>query len=252
MGLLGLGVAGASVVVGTVGAVWVLATAPPEFRPSLRAFSVPAARLLATSGAAFTAISVAALLISYTDVIIISQVLGPASVPAYAVPYSLLTVFISLILVALDAMWPAFGEAASIGDGTWLRAAHRRVVFGCLAASIVFAIAIATAGPFVIRIWAGDAVVPPAGLLLVLGAIAVIQGFELPYGRILIATGRVRGYALAGLLNAAINLPLSIILARPLGIVGVALGTLIGYVLLAPPLIVWARRALRDVEGERT
>jgi O-antigen/teichoic acid export membrane protein len=207
------------------------------------------ARGLLRGGSAFTSVSLAALLIMYTDAIVISQALGPSAVPAYVAAFTLLTFFMSLGLAILDATWPGMTEAAAAGDWTWLRRSlDRLVVLGVVGAS-TFALVLVLQGPAIIDLWVGPEARPPAGLLPVLAAIALVQAIELPHGRLLISMGRLRAYASFGLANAALNLVLSVFLVRILGVTGVAVATLLGYLVFAPPLVLLARRALTAAAG---
>jgi O-antigen/teichoic acid export membrane protein len=113
-----------------------------------------------------------------------------------------------------------------------------------IASAVVFAVFIVTAGTTIVDLWAGPLAVPPPALFVVFALIALVQAFELPYGRILITLQRVRTYMLIGLASAAVNLALSVVLVRAYGIIGVAFATLIAYLGFAPILIGLARSAL--------
>jgi O-antigen/teichoic acid export membrane protein len=244
---LALGLTVAGIGVSTVGAAWVFRQRSPALGPSVRQVDRAVGASLLRTGTWFTALGIAALVISYTDLIVISHVLGPASVPAYAISFSLLGLFVGIELAILDAIWPAFGESAARGDRRWLEATHRRVVSISVAGATAFGALFVAFGQPVIRLWAGEEVVPPVGLLIVLGGLALIQAYELPHSRMLMALGHVRTNSLLGLANAAVNLPLSIIFAMRFGIIGVALGTLVGYIVVGGFLVVRARRALDEV-----
>ena len=231
-------------------AVYVFARRFRDALPSIRHVSLRVAGSLLSTGSGFTMIAVAAIVISYTDVIVITQVLGPASVPAYAIAYTLLQVFVGLEMLVLDAAWPGYVEAAARGDHRWIRTTHRRLTRLFLVGPCVFAIGLIVLGQPLIRVWAGADVVPPFSLLATLAVLAVVQAYQLPHGRLLTSLGHVRFNAGLGMLSAAINLPLSIILARQLGITGVALGTLIGYLVIGGFLVARARRTLAELAPE--
>jgi O-antigen/teichoic acid export membrane protein len=234
--------------IGPVGG-WVLVffRRAPSLRPRADAFDSSAATSLLKTGLAFTGISIAGLVISYTDLIVITQILGPTSVPPYAIAFSLVMIFVGLEMAILDAAWPAYSESAARGDRAWLVATHRRIMRLCAMGSLTFAVLFVTLGQSVIRVWAGPEVVPPRELLFVLAALAIVQGLQLPFGRMLTALGHVRGNTVLGLANAAINLPLSIFLVHRVGITGVAIGTLVGYLVIGSLLVVQVRSAIAQV-----
>lgn len=199
---------------------------------------------LLRTGLQFTGLTLGALIISYTDNIVIAQVLGPIQVPPYAVTFMLAQLFIMLEMIVLDAAWPAYVEAAARGDGDWVRRTHVRLVRVSLAGALASGVALLLLGRPVIRLWAGADAVPSMALLAVMALLIGVQSVQLCYGRLTTALGAVRTNMLLGLANAAINLPASILLARSIGLPGVALGTVIGYAVIAVPLIVLSTRAL--------
>lgn len=205
------------------------------------------ARSLVATGIGFTGMALAGLLISSTDVIVITQVLGPASVPPYAVAFALLALFVSLEMAVLDSMWPAYAEAAARGDRHWVRVANRNITGLLVAASATFSVGLVLVGGEFIRLWAGPEAVPPPWLLVTLAGIAMIQSVLLPHGRALTALGHVRRNTMLSLTGAAINLPVSIVLAGILGITGVALGTLAAYLVTGVFVVRSARQAIARV-----
>lgn len=208
-------------------------------------------RPLLRLGVQFTGLTLAGLVVSYTDNLVIAHVLGPIAVPPYAVTFMLAQLVILLVMMLLDAAWPAYVEAASRGDAEWVRRTHQRLVRVSLAAAAGWGIVLLAVGRPLIRLWAGPDIVPSTALLGAMALLVVVQSVPLCYGRLTTALGGVAINMWLGLLNAAINLPASILLARWIGLPGVALGTVIGYVVLAIPLIVFASRALAALSAGR-
>ena len=106
-------------------------------------------------------------------------------------------------------------------------------------------LAVVTVGPVVWSWLTGTAAVPTRGLLLVLGILACVMSASTALGVFLSATGRLRIQVVAAALMAATNLPLSIALVGPLGVVGPAWGTIITQVVfvLVPVGSWWAVRS---------
>jgi O-antigen/teichoic acid export membrane protein len=250
---LAVGFAVMGIGIGVAAAALVFGIRNPGLRPSRTLFDRSQARSLLGEGVAFTGLGIAALVIMSADAIVITQVLGPAAVPPYAVPFSILTLFFGFELAMLDAVWPAYSESAARGDTGWLQSTHRALTRTLLLGSLIFGVLLVVVGPGALMLWAGPEIVPPMAVLVVFAIIAIVQAYEIPLGRILLALGHVRRYTLLGFLNAAVNLPVSIVLAPRIGITGVAIGTLAGYLVSGPFLLVWARRRLsqlKDGDGE--
>lgn len=250
---LAIGFAVMGIGIGVAAAVLVFGVRNPALRPARTSLDRSLARSLLSEGVAFTGLGIAALVIMSADAIVITQVLGPAAVPPYAVPFSILTLFFGLELSMLDAVWPAYSESAARGDTNWLQSTHRTLTRTLTLGSLIFGVLLVVLGPAALTLWAGADVVPPTSVLVVFAIIAAVQAYEIPLGRILLSLGHVRRYTLLGFLNAAVNLPVSIVLAQRFGITGVAIGTLAGYLVSGPFLLVWARRRLsrlKDGSGE--
>jgi O-antigen/teichoic acid export membrane protein len=189
------------------------------------------------------------MVIGYTDLIVIAQLLGPDQVPAYAVAFSFLTMYVAMELAILDAVWPGYSDAASRGDLTWLVRTHRRVTLLFTVGALVLASLMVLIGQPFIRVWAGPNVVPSMALLVTLGALGVVQAYQLPHGRMLTALGHVRTNSILAVVNAAINLPVSLVLVTWIGLPGAAAGSLLGYLVVGPFVLVKARAAMGAVGG---
>jgi O-antigen/teichoic acid export membrane protein len=219
----------------------------PQLRPRATLVSWMEGRALLTVGADFFVLSIAALIITSTDNLVIAHVIAPSAVTPYAVTSKLTQVPTMITLLALQAAWPAYRETATT-DVAWLRRTHRRMRLLGVAAPVLVGLTLLLAGRPFIQLWAGPDAVPSTGLLLWLIGIALIQGVLLPPGRLLTALGATRMNALVGAANAGINLPLSIVFAKRFGVAGVAMGTAVGYALTGALLLVASRRRLAHLE----
>lgn len=246
---LAVGFTAVGIAFGLFAALLVFKFRSPELRPALGSIDGRIARSLLGTGASFTTLGLAAMVIGYTDLIVIAQLLGPDQVPAYAVAFSFLTMYVAMELAILDAVWPGYSDAASRGDLTWLVRTHRRVTLLFTVGALVLASLMVLIGQPFIRVWAGPNVVPSMALLVTLGALGVVQAYQLPHGRMLTALGHVRTNSILAVVNAAINLPVSLVLVTWIGLPGAAAGSLLGYLVVGPFVLVKARAAMGAVGG---
>lgn len=219
----------------------------PALRPRTALVSWREGRSLVGVAADFFILSIASQVIASTDNLVIAHAIDPAQVTPYAVTSRLTQLPTVLVLLALQAAWPAYREAAT-HDVPWLRRTHGRMRLFGAALPVVAGGLLLLVGRPLIELWAGPEAVPSASLLGWLVLIAVIQGVLLPPGRLLTTLGSTRLNATVGAANAAINLPLSIVLAHRFGVPGVAMGTAAGYALTGWVLVVVSRRRLADLE----
>jgi O-antigen/teichoic acid export membrane protein len=117
------------------------------------------------TGLIFMLITLANVLGTSTDNIIIAQHLGASSVATYAVVQRLfsLTLLVQFIIAPL---WPAFSEAMSHGDFAWVNRTFLRAQNIALGITTIMALLLILFGRPIIRIWAGEQVIPSFSLLI--------------------------------------------------------------------------------------
>ncbi len=143
----------------------------------------------------------------------ISSIVGPASVPLYTIPTTLLSLFFTPINSWNASMQSAYGEAWTSGAVDWTRAAFRKsleraLLFGGLGVALFLA-----TGNLFIRLWTHNRVwmdpAMAASVCALVVAAAVITACEY----LLTGLNQHRGAALAGLANgviAVVTIPLCI------------------------------------------
>jgi O-antigen/teichoic acid export membrane protein len=230
----------------------VILGANSSLRPRYRDVSSREARALLGSGAHFTIVGIASFVIAGTDNLVISHYIGPSAVATYSVTFFLAQLLVQAVMLLLDASWPRWAEAAARRDVEWLRTHHRAVSRKIALLLLGGGAVVMFAGRTVIGFWAGKEVVPSYALLGAIVLLTVTQGLFLSTGRLVTALGAVSTTAALGLLNAAVNLPVSILLAKHLGIIGVALGTFVAYVAVGWILFPVSRRLLTRLASSDT
>jgi O-antigen/teichoic acid export membrane protein len=148
-------------------------------------------------------------------------------------------------------LWPAYADAAARGEGEWVVRQHRRSLWQCVGMMAAAALALALVGRPLIRVWAGADAVPPQSLLWVMAAYFPVWTWSWVNGNLFQALGGMKLRSRVMLLNAAVNLCLSILLVRRFGPVGVSLGSLFAMgcteAVIVPLLL---RRRLRELARE--
>lgn len=207
--------------------------AVPRLRVRPGGFSAPAARELLALGGWMFANALSASLIEQTDRIVIGLFLTVEAVTHYAAAWKLYMLLYSLSTTLVQAMWPVAAGLHATGDlrglqQLWLRMTkYTAALTWPLAGSLALA-----AGP-VLRLWLGDAFAAHTPVVQVLVASFVVTahnhaGFA-TLGAMRLMAPVVRFYSAP---QAVLNLLLSLWLVRPLGILGVALGTMLPVLLL--------------------
>jgi O-antigen/teichoic acid export membrane protein len=236
---------GAPVLLSVTQTSWVLCLAHPELRPSRRLMTTAAARRLLSLGWGFLVLNLSAAVAYQSDVIIVASVLGAAAAGTFAIALRMFALVSGLFAGLTSQMWPSVTHALSTGDLTWVRSRFRRILVLTLLVASTTCITLAVAGQSIALVWVGPDLLPPQPLLWMLALWTI---YSLAMGQcstLLNGAGVIRPQAALGALMAAVNLPLSIILARHIGISGPVLGSLIAHGLFAGiPTMMLVRRVL--------
>ena len=221
-----LGFAAASVVA-SLSLFALVARRHPEIRPSFARARWSTLRATARPAGYYFLMQVAALVVMGTDNIVIGAFLGVGAVASYAVAFQLWAAALAVLWSGVDALLPFFTRWDARGNVEALRNAYLRATSYAFAGSAVCAVALAGFGRVAIRVWVGPDLPIDERLLWVFAGMLVLATPIHTASLVLAAVGRHRAPAIGGSIEAVLNLALSIALVRPLGLLGVALGTLL-------------------------
>ena len=200
----------------------------PGLRFAPRSADREAGRALLGYGGWAILISVALLLTWQTDPLVVGAVLTLAAVPHFTQPASLAAQARALLWAACRVLAPAASALEGRGDRaevTRMLVHASRVML--LLAGPMLAYMVALGDPF-LATWLGDGYRGESGdvlTVLALGVAAPIASH--PLVQVLYGVNRLKPLAMTYLAEGAANVVLSLLLAEPYGVVGVAIGTAI-------------------------
>jgi len=181
-----------------------------------------------------------------TDSLVIGKFQDVSSIPHFTVANSFILYLMEFVIAIAAVVMPMATRLKTQGRTAELRETFLKWSKIALSLTMMAGLFLIVLGPRFIAWWIDPTFEKPAGQVLQILMISClvflpVRGVALP---ILMALGKpglpTIGFLLAGLLN----LGLSIMLARPLGLAGVALGTAIPNVLFAALVLVHACREL--------
>src|SRR3954468_1844788 len=185
-------------------------------------------RQMAGYSSATLIIMVAARLRFRTDAIVIGAFLSAAAITMFSIGSKLVTFATDIVVSLAEVFTPMASQFEARKE---LQALQRMFVLGSRACGMVMfpcTAILVVLGKSVIRVWVGERYVAEAyPVLLILLLATTLWTSQATSGRVLMGTGRHRTMALVVLIEGIANLVLSIVLVRPYGIVGDALGTAI-------------------------
>jgi O-antigen/teichoic acid export membrane protein len=231
--LLGGGVVG--LVLATIGvslvmqgfAFWVMLRAAPELRLSLRGASLAEARTIMRFGSALFLGRFAGRLKSQTDDIVIGSVLSVVAIAPYSVAQRLSELSQTLTDQFTKVLEPLASQLDAEKDLAGLRALFLTSTRVTLAIFLPIACGFTILSVPFLTLWVGADYARQPELVAILMLAVLLDTLATP--GVLIVQGMARHQPLAwiALGSGLLNLALSIVLARRLGLVGVALGTLV-------------------------
>jgi O-antigen/teichoic acid export membrane protein len=200
--------------------------------PAWRSVKWQAGKKIIRTGFLFFILQLAVAFAYSSDNIVITQVLGPEAVTQYAVPMKLFTIIPMIVMMALNPLWPAYGEAMVRKDYPWVKKTiFQSLVIVTLITSVA-AVFLVLLGDTIINLWVGPSITPSFWLLLGLGTWMVIGTVGNSLAMFLNGANIVGFQVVTSIFLAIGALVLKVVLAGVIGIPGVIWATVIVYTLV--------------------
>lgn len=221
---------------------WLLGilTGDERVRPSRKLDS--SLRLLMRASAAFFILQLCAVVSFNSDQLVIARVLGPLAVAEYAVPAKVFAILLALSAAMTTALWPAFLEAVARHDTSWVHSQTRRIIGLAGASGLAFGVALVVVGPWALSAWVGGGYEPDRLLLLAFACWGLVYVTANVLGFVLLSLGSLRVLVGLSVLNTIINVGVSVMLTRSVGVSGAVWGSVLSYLaVMAIPLCLLVR-----------
>jgi len=227
-----LGMAGAPVIASGANGVALLIRSP-WLRPRLRDVRRTIVRSLMRIGLLFLVLQFAVAVAFTSNTVIAAVVIGPAAAADYAVVSRLFLIPTLFVSFFISPLWPAYREALSRGDSSWIRSTFNRSIRSTLVVTGIGSAALVVLGMPIIELWLGNSPLrPPFGLILAMGIWTPLYSAGTAVAMLLNGAQVVRFQVVFTSLMAAGNVVLSVFLASTIGVAGVVWGSVITYTLL--------------------
>jgi O-antigen/teichoic acid export membrane protein len=201
-------------------------------------------------GGKYMVTQLAALGIYQSQPMIITQMLGPASVVIFVVSYKIITLPMDLIYMATQPFIAAFGEAKARGDWKWIRNAYRNATWASAGVGFTLVGVMAVISKPLIRIWATAAAVPTTSFIVWLSIYVMIGIALMPTNQLLSGLERVTPLAISTTLCAVGVVAGGILLAHGHGLVGLAMAMAFSKLVTFWPIQLYeVRRTFRETRA---
>jgi len=173
-----------------------------------------------------------------TDSLVIGFILGPASVPLYSIPANLVNYIRSITYNLTHVFMPYFSSLAARAEAQKTREVYFIGSKLTVCSVLIMAIGVVGLGHSFLTLWiGGDIAEGAAPILWILVAFTCLPLLNPYSSRYLTAINRHGIFAKWGPVVAVVNLGLSLMLIHPLGIYGVALGSLLPAIFYQPYIL---------------
>ena len=195
--------------------------------PSFKFVKVAQFKELIGLGWKFFLIQISSIIIFSTDNMIITQVLGPSEVPAYAIAYKYFGIITALFAIVSAPFWSAYTDAYVKKDMEWIISTNMKLR-KAWSVLVVVSIILLLGSSYFYALWVPSIEVPV--LLSIMMCVYVVL---LTWGNIFVVfingVGKIRLQLIIGVLSTLINIPLSYFLAKTLnwGTTGVIVASII-------------------------
>lgn len=190
--------------------------------PNLKYFSKPHIRSIFSLGIKFFLIQITALLLFQSNNIIIAHVCGLSDVTKFNIAFKYLSVLSTAFMTFLTPLWSATTDAYTRGDIQWIERTIKRLNKIWLLL-IILGIGLVGISPFVYKIWLKDSVEPDFLLLFLILLYFIFLTKSNLYRSFMNGVGKIKMQFVVTLTQAIIHIPLTIILGKAYGIIGVVL-----------------------------
>jgi len=186
-----------------------------DFAPSIQYINKEHFGSLSSLGFKFFLVGITGLVIFSTDNLIIVQLYGPAEVPAYQVAFKYFGLITSVFSIIGVPFWSAYTDAAAKEDFGWIIDTNKKLklLWGGLVLASLLMLALSK--------WFYNLWVPEIPVPFLLSASMCLYVLALSWGNIFVmyinGVGKVKLQVLVSIVGAIINIPLSIFLAKSLG-----------------------------------
>lgn len=195
-------------------------TTMKEVAPSFKSINTAYIKDLWGLGIKFFIIQVQMIVLYQATNILISHIAGPESVTQYNIAYKLLNIVVMVYTIILNPLWPAFTDAYTKKDYTWMNTMYKKMrkiyLLLCVMISIIVILS-----PFIIKLWVGDKVSVPFILTLSIAVYTLIHCWDTLQVTIINGTGKVKLQTYVILIGLVLHIPLSLFLGNYIGILGV-------------------------------
>jgi O-antigen/teichoic acid export membrane protein len=213
------------------GAKYFLKRLIPKFNMSRKNVDKEIMRSMLKPSASFFILMVSGSLLNSIDNLVIGTIIGAESVPMYAIPMTLILLFQTALGVVSINKMPLMSGLYKNKDFSELRSLYTILLFFSSMAAFIVIVNLVFFGETIIVFWAGPEVFPGNAVFYLMLCFTLLFSFCWPSDSLLSAVEKHAPYANMTIIEATLNIILSIYFTLTYGLIGTISGTIVARLL---------------------
>lgn len=211
--------------------------------PNIKYVDFSLVKELFSLGAKFFVIQVQVLVMYQATNILISNISSPGDVTAYNIAYRYVGTAMMVFTLVISPLWPAFTEAYTKSDFEWMQRTYRKMsrLYKWVALMIILMI---ICSPLVYKLWIGRTDVVPFSMSLLVGLYMLSSSWDSLQVNLINGIGKVKLQSYLTFVGIFLHIPLSFLLGRYIGALGVVTSMLLINVVYASFFTVQIRKII--------
>jgi len=223
--------AGVPLLTQLIASIWLFKSSLAILSPKFKLIDFKYAKDLLSVGGVFFIIQIGALVLFQTDNIVITQLFGPKEVTTFNIAYKLFSVIIMIFTIIMTPFWSSYTDAYAKNDLEWVRnIIDKMQKYWFILIGIT--ICVLAMSPFVFKLWLGDSIKIPFYLSIAFTVYVTAFTWQTIHVFLLNGIGKIRLQFYLVIISAIVNLPLSIILGKWYGLVGIITANTIVFIFM--------------------
>jgi O-antigen/teichoic acid export membrane protein len=188
-----------------------------NYSPSFKFVDFKYGKKLYKIGWKFFILQISYIILMLTDSMIITQLYGPESVPPYYIAGKYYGVALIFFQIVISPTRSAFTEAYTRKNFSWIKNTmkkQKKILIGVT----LFVVIMIFSSNFAFKIWVGEKIIIDYRLSIGWGLFVVISSYSATYTYFLNGVGKIKLQVINASIAAIINIPLSIFLAKYVGL----------------------------------
>ena len=158
--------------------------------------------------------------------ILISNISGPNEVTSYNIAYKYLGTIMMIFSIILSPLWPAFTDAYTKKDFTWMKNIYSKMTKIYMITAIVL-LCMIVCSQFIYQLWIGDKSNIPFSMTCAVGIYMMINSWDSLQVSLINGIGAIKLQTYVTLIGLICHIPLALLLGNYFGAIGVILSMII-------------------------